>query len=76
MDKAMTVFLYASAIVVGWGMLRYFYGRRFAARYLRAEHSAIRDRKAYQRAIGRWENEGGAKLRGHKSYISQMLECR
>ena len=47
MAKAMTLFLYASAIVVGWGMLRYFYGRRLAARYLRAEQSVIRDRKAY-----------------------------
>ena len=76
MDKAMTLFLYVSAIVVGWGMLRYFYGRRFAAGYLRAEQSAIRDRKTYQRAIGRWENEGGAKLRGNSSYIPQMRERR
>jgi hypothetical protein len=61
MGTAMTMLLYASAIVVGWGMLRYFRGR-FAVADLHAEQSAVSNRKAYRRAIGRWENEGGATL--------------
>jgi hypothetical protein len=61
MEKAMTMLLYATAIAVGWGMLRYFRGR-FAAGGLRAVQSSARNRKAYRRAIGRWENEGGAVL--------------
>jgi hypothetical protein len=62
MEKTMTMFLYVSAIVVGSGMLRYFYGRRPTVDDLRSEESAARSRKAYRRAIGRWENEGGAML--------------
>ena len=65
MEKAMTVFLYVTAIVVGGGLLSYFYGRRLAANDLRAEQSALRNRKAYRRAIGRWENEGGAMRARH-----------
>ena len=64
MNKTVTILLYAGAMVVGWRSLRYFYGRFLAAGDLRAEQSAIRGRKAYRRAIGRWENEGGATLKG------------
>jgi hypothetical protein len=64
MEKAMTILLYATAIVMG-GLLYYFFARHPAADDLRAEQSAARDRKAYRRAIGRWENEGGATPAGH-----------
>ena len=66
----MTMLLYASAIVVGWGMLRYF-NRRFAADDLRVAQSAVGNRNAYRRAIGRWENEGGATLTRRSDYASR-----
>ena len=66
----MTMLLYATAIAVGWGMLRYFRGR-LATGDLRAEQSAVGNRKAYRRAIGRWENEGGATLTRRRDYASR-----
>lgn len=68
MSKTMITLLYASAIVVGYGMLRYLH-RRIAAGDIRAAQSAARDRKAYRRAIGRWENEGGAILTRRNDHI-------
>jgi len=67
MKKAIKVVFYASAAVMGWRVLRYFYGRLLASADLAAEQSSIRDRKAYRRATERWENEGGATLAGHTS---------
>jgi hypothetical protein len=58
----MTMFLYASAIALGVVLLRYFHGRGVAAGEVKADQWAVWNRKAYRRAIGRWENEGGAVL--------------
>ena len=67
MNKAIKVLLYASVIVVGWRALRYWHERLLASADLAAEQSYVRDRRAYRRAIARWENEGGATLAGHTS---------
>jgi hypothetical protein len=61
MKKSIKVLFYGSAAVVGWQVLRYVYG--LAARS--TERTSARDVKAHQRAIQRWENEGGATLAGH-----------
>jgi hypothetical protein len=67
MNKMIKVIFYTSAAVVGWQVLRYFYGRLLASADLSVEQSSVRDRKAYRRATERWENEGGATLSGHTS---------
>jgi len=67
------MFLYASAIVLGWSMLRYFYVRRHD---LQAEQAAVRNSKAYRRAIGRWENEGGAMLTDQNDHASRTQNDR
>jgi hypothetical protein len=54
-------------------MLRYFRGR-FAVGGLRAVQSSARNRKAYRRAIGRWENEGGAVLARQNDRTLNRLE--
>jgi hypothetical protein len=65
MKKAIKVLFYTSVAVVGWHALRYVYGRLLASTDLSVDQSSVRDRKAYRRAIARWENEGGATLAGH-----------
>jgi hypothetical protein len=67
MNKVTKVLFYTSVTVVGGQALRYFYGRFLASADLAVEQSCVRDRKAYRRAIERWENEGGAMLAGHTS---------
>ena len=53
--------------MVGWQVLRYFYGRLLASADLSLEQPSVRNKKAYRRATERWENEGGATLAGHTS---------
>lgn len=67
MNKTIKMLFYASAAVVGWQVLRYFYGRLVASTGFSVEQSSVRDRKAYRRAIERWENEGGAARAGQMS---------
>jgi hypothetical protein len=67
MNKTIKVLFYTSAPVVGWQVLRYFYGRLLASTDLSVEQSSVRNRKAYRRAIERWENEGGAARAGQMS---------
>jgi hypothetical protein len=67
MNKTIKLFFYASAAVVAWQVLRYFYGRALSSADRSVEQSSIRDRNSYRRATERWENEGGATLAGHTS---------
>ena len=65
MKSATKMLLFTSAVVVGWQVLRYFYGRLLASADLSVEQSSVQGKKAYRRATERWENEGGATLSGH-----------
>jgi len=76
MGRTTTVFLYAGAIVLGWRILRYFYAGRLALNDRQAEQAAVRNRKAYRRAIGRWENEGGATLTDQNDHASRTQNGR
>jgi len=67
MKKATKVLFYTSVAMVGWQVLRYFYGRLLASIDLSVDQSSVRDRKAYRRATERWENEGGATLAGDQA---------
>lgn len=67
MNKTIKVLFYTSAAVVGWQVLRYFYGHLLASADRSFEQFSVRDRNAYRRAIERWENEGGAARAGQMS---------
>jgi hypothetical protein len=60
----LTILVCAGTFALGGGLLWHFHGRAAASLDARPDRPRVGSRRADQRAISRWENEGGAVLTG------------